>query len=208
MGAGPPVTAELVVFAKAPLLGRVKSRLAAGIGEPAALAFYRRTLAGVLARLDGGGPWRACLAVTPDEAVDDEDLWPTATPRVPQGPGDVGDRMGRFLATATPEHPVVIVGSDIPDIGAAHVARAFHALERHDLVLGPAADGGYWLIGARASPPAAIFDGVRWSTGHARADTLRNAAGLAVALVDELDDVDDLDAYRRYLDRSGRVPLA
>ena len=195
------MTAGLVVFAKAPLPGRVKSRLAAGIGEPAALAFYRRTLAEVLARLDGGGPWRARLAVTPDEAAGDGDLWPTATPRVPQGSGDVGDRMGRFLARATPEHPVVIVGSDIPDLAAAHVDRAFRALERHGLVLGPAADGGYWSIGASAPPPAAIFDGVRWSTGHARADTLRNAAGLAVALVDELDDVDDLDAYGRFLAR-------
>jgi rSAM/selenodomain-associated transferase 1 len=204
VSAGLPGTAaaELVVFAKAPLLGRVKSRLAAGIGEEAALAFYRTTLEAVLPRLDGGGPWRTSLAVTPDEAVGDEDLWPTATPpRVPQGSGDVGDRMGRFLARAAPGRPVVIVGSDIPDLAAAHVERAFRALERHDLVLGPAADGGYWLIGASTPPPPTIFDGVRWSTERARADTLRNAARLAVTLVDELEDVDDLAAYRRFLAR-------
>lgn len=195
------MTAGLVVFAKAPLLGRVKSRLAAGIGEEAALAFYRETLSTVLARLDGGGPWRTRLAVTPDEVMGDAGLWPTETPRVPQAGGDLGARMGRFLAEAEPGGPVVIVGSDIPDITAAHLARAFETLGGHDLVLGPAKDGGYWLVGASRPPPATLFDGVRWSTEHARADTLRNAAGTAVALVDELEDVDDPEAYQRWLER-------
>ncbi len=204
------VTAELVVFAKAPLLGRVKSRLAAGIGEEAALAFYQRTLEAVLARLDGGGPWRTRLAVTPDEAAGAEALWPTATSRVPQGSGDLGERMGRFLAEAAPGRPVAIVGSDIPDVAAVHVACAFQALERRDLALGPATDGGYWLIGASLPLPGRVFENVRWSTAHARADTLRNADALdlATALADELEDVDDVEGYRRFLARAGAVSSA
>lgn len=196
--------ATLVVFAKAPVLGRVKTRLAAAIGEAAALAFYEATLKTVLGRLDGGGPWRTVIAATPDEATDEHGLWPTTAPRVPQGSGDLGFRMGWFLAEAAQAAPVVIVGSDIPDLEAAHVARAFQELRRRDLVLGPAADGGYWLIGARVPLPGRVFDGVRWSTAHARADTLANAGalGLSTALVDELEDVDDVDGYRRWLERA------
>lgn len=193
----------LIVFAKAPRLGRVKTRLAAGIGEAAALDFYGRTLAAVLGRLDGGGPWATRLAVTPDEDADEPALWPTATPRVGQGPGDLGQRMGRFLAGATRDAPVVVVGTDIPELGAGHVAAAFGALARDDLVLGPATDGGYWLIGARVPFSAARLAGVRWSTEHTRADTLRNAAGLSVALLEELEDVDDVEGYRRWLERGG-----
>jgi uncharacterized protein len=202
VGARPPGPL-LVVFAKAPRPGRVKTRLAAGIGAEAALAFYRRTLAAVLGRLDGGGPWATLLAVAPDEDAGEDALWPTATPRVPQGPGDLGERMGRFLAGATRRAPVAIVGTDIPELGAGHVAGAFGALEGHDLVLGPAADGGYWLIGAGAPFPPARLAGVRWSTEHARADTLRAASGLRVALLGELEDVDDAEGYRRWLARAG-----
>ncbi len=201
MSAGP----LLIVFAKAPRPGRVKTRLAAGIGAEAALAFYRDTLAAVLGRLDGGGLWATVLAVTPDGDAGEDALWPTATPRVPQGPGDLGERMGRFLAGAGREAPVAVVGTDIPELGAGHVAGAFGALAAgHDLVLGPAADGGYWLIGASAPFPPARVGGVRWSTGHTRADTLRGAAGMRVALLEELEDVDDVEGYRRWLARAGR----
>lgn len=197
---------ELIIFAKAPLLGQVKTRLAATIGDWAALAFYRQTLTNVLSRLDGGGPWQTRLAVTPDAAVGIAHLWPTATPRVPQGPGNLGTRMARFLAQAERKRPIVIVGSDIPDLTAAHVKRAFEALRQHHLVLGPATDGGYWLIGAGMPPPKRLFTGVRWSTEHARADTLRNAVRLEVTLIDELEDVDDQASYERFMASAGRQP--
>ena len=81
-----------------------------------------------------------------------------------------------------------------------HIARAFALLGGHDLVFGPARDGGFWLVGARRGRPLprSLFDGVRWSTPTALADTL---AGLpryvTTALVDTLDDVDDAAALRR-----------
>jgi rSAM/selenodomain-associated transferase 1 len=198
---------ELFVFAKAPRPGLVKTRLAAGIGAAAACAFYEGSLRDVLDRLDGTGAWRTRLAVTPDETALEDSLWPRPTPRVPQGPGDLGVRMGRLLARASPGGPVIIVGSDIPDLRAEHVATAFEALGRQDLVLGPARDGGYWLIGASVPPPAGLLARVRWSTGHALADTLRNARTLRVALLaDELEDVDDPESYHRFLERAGDEP--
>ena len=97
-----------------------------------------------------------------------------------------------------PPGPAVIVGSDIPDLTAAHVAHAFRVLARHRLVLGPAADGGYWLIGMQRRPPMAdvqwadIFRSVRWSSRHALADTLANLpTGWTVGILDVLADIDD-----------------
>lgn len=198
---------QLFIFAKAPRPGHVKTRLAAAIGARAASAFYERSLRDVLDRLDGTDAWRTRLAVTPDETALDASLWPRPTPRVAQGPGDLGMRMGRLLALASPEGPVIVVGSDIPELRAEHVVAAFEALGSHDLVLGPASDGGYWLIGASGPLPKSVLTGVRWSTEHALADTLRNAAALSVALLpDELEDVDDHESYRRFLERRGARP--
>ena len=117
--------------------------------------------------------------------------------------------MARAL-TAGPRGPVVLVGSDIPGIAAAHIARAFHALARNDLVFGPAADGGYWLIGTRRRIlPRDLFRGVRWSTAHALADTLARAPRhWRVAIVDILDDVDDAAAYERWQVRVGAASRA
>lgn len=190
-----------VIFARRPQLGRVKSRLAAEIGPVNALRFYRATLAAVSRRLSAGESWQTWLGVTPDDAVFDARLWPRAVPRLPQGPGDLGDRMERMLAAFGPDS-ALIVGSDIPAVSRRHVAAAFAALRRHDLVFGPASDGGYWLVGARRGRDAAgLFDGVRWSGPEALADTLQNAPGARVALLEELDDIDDGDAYRRWRGR-------
>jgi hypothetical protein len=95
---------------------------------------------------------------------------------------------------------VAIIGSDIPAITRAHIARAFALLGRNDFVFGPARDGGYWLIGARRRPrlPPGLLAGVRWSTAHALDDSLATLpAGARVAFLEELEDVDDGAAYRR-----------
>ncbi len=189
---------RIVVFAKRPKLGEVKTRLAADIGPDAALSAYVELLDGVLRRLRAGSAWRVEVAVTPDDAVADE-IWPVGVRRGGQGPGDLGQRMARVLADARPETPVIIVGSDIPGLGVAQAEAAFSALDRADLMLGPSPDGGYWVIGASRPPPAGLFQGVRWSSEHARADTLNNAVGLRVEVLDLwLEDVDDLAGYRRW----------
>lgn len=87
----------------------------------------------------------------------------------------------------------VIVGSDIPALAASHVAQAFAALDRADLVFGPAGDGGYWLVGARnAAAARRLFQSVRWSGPHALADTLANAGDRRVVLLQTLEDVDEV----------------
>jgi glycosyltransferase A (GT-A) superfamily protein (DUF2064 family) len=193
-------------------LGRVKRRLGKGIGALAALVFYRRTAAALLRRLGLDRRWRLWIAVTPDayaragQAIPGElggrsaggPRSPRAT-RIPQGVGDLGARMGRTFA-CLPPGPVVIVGSDIPGVTAAHIARAFAALRRCDAVFGPAGDGGYWLIGLRRSPRTPdLFRNVRWSSPHALEDTLANLGpSQRAALIDTLEDVDDADAYRRW----------
>lgn len=194
---------HLVVFAKTPRLGRVKSRLAADVGALAAWAFYRRTVAAVLARLAGDGRWRCWLAVTPDRDRHDGALWPPGIRRLGQGSGDLGRRMARCLA-ALPPGPAVIVGTDLPDLGAGHVARAFRALGRFDAVFGPATDGGYWLVGLRRRPSTpALFEGVRWSGPDALADTLANlGSGRSAAMLETLEDIDDGPALERW--RAGR----
>jgi rSAM/selenodomain-associated transferase 1 len=178
----------------------VKTRLAAEIGAAAALEFYRCVLSSVLGRLARETEWTTVAAVTPDEAVAHPFFSGSGAEAAPQGPGDLGERIARFLAPASPDAPVLVVGSDVPDLGARHVRSALEALKTHDLAIGPCPDGGYWLIGAARPPGPRLFDNVRWSSAHARADTLANAHG-PVALLEELEDVDDAADYRRFMAR-------
>ena len=190
---------HLVIFARAPRRGAVKRRLAVDIGDGPALDFYRRTLHDVTRRLGRDPRWRTWLAVTPDLDAKRLGLWPAVSgvQLIPQGQGDLGARMVRSMTTHPPG-PVIIVGTDIPDISTGHIADGFAALGSHEFVFGPATDGGYWLAGARRRPamPRGIFQDVRWSTEYALADTLAGLPGKArVAMLGELDDVDDGAAW-------------
>ncbi len=190
-------SATVFLMVKAPERGRVKTRLAREIGEVAALRFYRHNTRVVIERLRRNPRWRLVLAVSPQAALNAR-WWPGDLPRVCQGSGDLGARMAHVFAQAG-TGPALIVGSDIPGITGACVATALRALRGHDAVIGPAPDGGYWLIGLRRGPPPrGLFDRVRWSGPHARADTLANleALDLRVALADELRDVDDAAGYQ------------
>ena len=190
------------MFARRPQLGAVKRRLAADIGTVAAHGFYRRTLHDVAWRLGRDPRWKTWLAVTPDSAAGAPGLWPVppAISIIGQGVGDLGVRMARPLLEFPPG-PVVIVGSDIPEVEVGDVAAAFDALGNNDLVFGPAVDGGYWLVGARCRPvvPVNLFANVRWSSERALADTLANVPPkYRVAMVSEHSDVDDGAAWRRW----------
>ena len=190
---------HVVIFARRPQLGRIKTRLARDIGPVEALRFYRSTLHTVTRRLAAGRAWRTWLAVTPDETVFDKRLYPSMAGRLPQGGGDLGDRMARCMARFGHD-PVLIVGSDIPDLDRRHVAAAFDALRRNDLAFGPAGDGGYWLVGAaQGMRVGRLFDGVRWSTEDALPDTLENIRpGVRFGMIEELADIDDGQEYERW----------
>jgi uncharacterized protein len=188
----------VVIFARAPRYGAVKTRLARAIGDGETLRFYRNALSRLVLASMRDARFETVLAVTPDGAAFDRGLWPRGIAIRAQGGGDLGRRMVRALRSAG-ARPVVVVGSDIPALTTAHLNAAFRTLGSASVVLGPARDGGYWLIGARHPRRLRpnVLDGVRWSSAHALEDSLRRLGDVAMLDI-VLDDVDDGDAYRRY----------
>ncbi|MFT4960693.1 MAG: rSAM/selenodomain-associated transferase 1 [Paracoccaceae bacterium] len=196
------MTPTLIIMVKAPRPGRVKTRLGRGIGMGAAAWWYRHQTRTLIRRLRDPR-WQIVLAVSPDREGLASRVWPSDLARIPQGPGDLGDRMLRLISAAQ-KGPVCLIGSDIPEIRRTHIARAFAALGQHDAVFGPAPDGGFWLTGLKHSNqvPRRLFKDVRWSTEHALADSIATISDLRVALVDVLNDVDTVD------DLPGNIAIA
>ena len=190
--------AHLLVFARVPALGRVKSRLAAGVGEPVALAIYHELLAITNAAVVAAGVpatvWLAdTVGVEPTAAETRE--WAAHHAKC-QTEGDLGARMVAAFAAAFAAGAgrVAIIGTDCPGLRDTHLKQAFALLQTNDLVLGPATDGGYYLLGLR-QPQAALFQNKPWSTDSVLADTLADAGqlGLQVAFLPTLRDVDNAD---------------
>jgi len=179
----------LVIMIKEPRPGRVKTRLAQGIGTIPSTWWFRHQSARLIRSLRDPR-WQIVLAVSPDRAITSA-MFPVDLPRLPQGDGDLGQRMKRMLKAAS-VGPVCLIGADIPGVTRAHIARAFAALGAHDAVFGPATDGGYWLVGARhpARLPDGLFHRVRWSSEHALSDSVATLPGWRIALADTLQDVD------------------
>jgi rSAM/selenodomain-associated transferase 1 len=190
------VRPRLVIFAKAPVIGGAKSRLARGVGRVAAWRLYRAMTAKVI-RNTRDARWDTVLAVSPDRAAARSfSVWPAALARVAQGRGDLGRRQARALAG---RGPVCVIGTDAPQVRRGDVARAFAALKRHDAVIGPAEDGGYWLLALNAPAPRGLFENVRWSHPETRSDLVGRLedCGLGrVALLRTLRDVDEAGDLR------------
>ncbi|MGD9920645.1 MAG: DUF2064 domain-containing protein [Pseudorhodoplanes sp.] len=185
--------ALVILMVKAPLPGTVKTRLSRRVGATEALRFYRVTTDRLIRNLARDTRWQLVLAVSPDNRRC-ATFWPASLPRLAQGPGALGTRMARLLH-ASPGRPIVLIGSDIPGLRACHVASALKKITGANLVLGPAGDGGFWLIGRHARPlRRGIFDGVRWSTEFAMVDTVRNWSG-PVDIAPCLRDVDTVEDY-------------
>ncbi len=189
----------VIVFVKAPRPGTVKTRLAAGLGpggEQRAADLYRGLAEAAFAAARALAREGAAVTVhfAPGDAAGEVAAWlgPDVA-LVPQAPGDLGARMACALsaAFAAGAARAVLVGSDCPRLEPRHLREALAALGSSDLVLGPAADGGYWLVGARGGVPPG-FEGVPWSTADVLSRTLDLAtlARLRVALLDTLHDVD------------------
>ncbi|HXI86863.1 MAG TPA: TIGR04282 family arsenosugar biosynthesis glycosyltransferase [Parvularculaceae bacterium] len=188
----------LIVFVKAPLAGRVKTRLAREIGIGRAAVLFRRMCERTIGEAAKGG-WRNILAVDPPAALHAEfPVWPRHFERMAQVAGDLGGRMSAAIASVE-SGPVVVIGADAPGLRAAHLHDAFSMLGRADAVFGPAEDGGYWLIGlARRKPAPDLFKNVRWSSRDALADTIASLPrDFHVDYLPVLRDIDaaaDLDA--------------
>ncbi len=194
----------LIVMARAPRLGAVKSRLARDIGVLDAWRFYRTTLAATVRHLRSPNEWRTVLQITPDRERSTKGQWPKKSAILKQGRGNIGLRMERGLTAFGRGVPVVLIGSDIPNVTSDHIRSAFKALGHADVVFGPATDGGYWLVGfANRRPIRHPFTNVRWSSPDALKDTLINLRQLKAATISTLSDVDDGNSYAcwRYFSR-------
>ncbi|MEL6288646.1 MAG: DUF2064 domain-containing protein [Pseudomonadota bacterium] len=199
---------HLVIMLRAPVAGRTKTRLARDIGTTAAVRFYRAACFTLITRLGRDPRWQTTLAITPDTARD-LPVWPHRVGprqiyRIGQGQGGLGQRMQRIMGDFW-RGPMIIVGTDIPAITPDDIAAAFRALGRTENAIGPADDGGYWLIGhARRRPPVDLFAGVRWSSEHALDDTEKNLRG-GVARLRTLTDVDDRASWHAQHAQAARL---
>lgn len=190
------------MFLKSPRPGSVKTRLAAGLDAEAAAAIAVVLIDRTMAALSEFGG-RVELRFTPDDAGDEIRRWGAKAWRaVPQGEGDLGQRLERAVAAAFAEGEtrVLVVGTDCPGLSAEDLDEALRILEDRDVVLGPSEDGGYWLIGLRLPLPE-LFAGVAWSTDTVCETTRRRAVegGRSVGLLRRQLDVDTLEDWRRWL---------
>jgi rSAM/selenodomain-associated transferase 1 len=207
-----PATRCLLVFTKPPIPGRVKTRLVGHLSPASAAGLHQALLGDLLTALEGGRfSVRVAVALEPREAlpavhhpvVDDVER---------QCGADLGERMFNALIGAGREHDLVgVVGSDLAGLAADRVDDAFDRLEHGaDVVLGPTADGGYYLLAARARRlDGALFEGVAWSTGRVLEQTLERCRklGLRRAMLETGRDIDrpaDLEWLIENL-RTGRV---
>ncbi len=195
---------RIIVFVKYPRENAVKTRLAHDIGARRAAELSRlMAMDAVDAAMETGG--EVVVAFTPDGNAGAFAEWLGRDVLFEaQGTGDIGARMLRsfesaFAAGAT---AAVLVGSDIPDLSADIIDRAFALLAVHDAVLGPAADGGYYLIGfSRAGFLPDVFGGMRWSTALVAVRTLDilRDSGKNCALLPKLRDIDTLNDLRSWM---------
>lgn len=173
---------------KDPRAGRVKTRLGRDIGMTNAAWWYRHQTRRLLHALRDPR-WTILLSVAPDRTYQTSRSWPKDLPRIPQGRGDIGQRMARSLART--KGPTVLIGSDIPGITPHHIADAFAKLGAHNTVIGPAQDGGFWLIGLHRpkAQPTTLFQNTRWSHPETLNDTWPSLPK-PVAKISTLTDID------------------
>lgn len=198
------------MFAKYWQAGRVKTRLAKRLGSEAAAELYRAFVAALLTRLKTVADRRVLAFTPPDRRVDFARFAGERWQLEPQGAGDLGSRIERYLAAALNRgaQRVVLIGSDSPLLPIARIEQAFRLLADCDVVLGPSDDGGYYLVGVSGSVPR-IFDGIAWSTPHVWPQTLAHIERLrlrfsAMPSYYDVDDLQDLIRLREELDNELR----
>jgi uncharacterized protein len=198
----------LLVFLKAPRPGAVKTRLAAAVGPALAAAVYRALAEQVVRATAPAGEYERVFLFDPPQAAGEIRAWLGDHRLHPQAAGDLGRRMAEAFAYAFAlgAGRAAVVGTDAPGLSRALVCAALQGLADHDLVLGPALDGGYYLI-ALDRPRPELFEGIPWSTPRVLERTLERASelGLRVRLLEPQPDVDTLDDLRREWDRLAPV---
>lgn len=195
----------VLVFQRNEVLGKVKTRLAAGVGEEQAMEIYRYLLNKTYLALK-----EITVPVTTyfSEFIPENPIY-SAENKLVQVGGDLGERMKNAFAAhlETGMEKVVLIGTDCPSLEGIHLVQAFEALEHSDLVLGPARDGGYYLIGMKRRADF-LFEGITWSSELVLSQTLILAAeqGLRSSLLPILEDIDSPEDWERYCSQNGDMP--
>lgn len=187
--------ARLIIFAKAPVFGHAKTRLAKGVGPVHAKRHYRAMTRKILRRLKNPC-WDMIISTSRTHINMRVPDW-DGLPQYAQVSGSLSPR----LAQAFEDHgPAVVIGTDSPQVNSADIAAAFKAVDDKTIVFGPASDGGFWLIGLLGPAPQGLFDNIRWSHDDTLKDMERNCEALGYKLhhLRTLTDIDDIDALRAY----------
>lgn len=200
----------VLVFLRAPEKGRVKTRLAGKIGETKALALYKKFVQRTLVAVETSGLDHRICYFPAGKRVLVENWLGTNHLYWPQKGQDLGQRMGNALSAAFDQGAAkaVLVGTDVPGIGAHHLLEALNILDVKDVVIGPSLDGGYWLIGfqrGRFCPD--LFGQVDWGSDTVFSTTMEKcrAAGLVPGLLPALQDIDTLEDLVSFQENNPRV---
>ncbi|QJP33433.1 glycosyltransferase [Nonlabens sp. Ci31] len=194
----------LIIFTRNPELGKGKRRLAATVGDPAAFEIYKFLLAHtreITKDLNG------TKQVWYSEEVQKNDDWDTAIyDKYAQEGEDLGLRMKiAFLEAFKTHDHVIIIGSDMYDMNQADLENAFEQLKSHDAVIGPAEDGGYYLLGFTKKLVAGVFENKEWGTERVLEKTLNDLKNVNCAVLEERNDVDyyedikDIPVFQQFL---------
>ncbi len=182
---------NLIIFARRPEISIGKRRLKNRIGKALGANFYHRNLLRTILKIHNDSRIHLKLCVTPDSALKN---WPKSifpkVERINQGPGDIGEKMWRIFSNNT--NKTIIIGSDIPDITSKIILSAWKKLYLSNIVLGPAKDGGFWLIGlANSKKFKGIFNNVFWSQQNTLSEVVKNIPpSESILYVDTLEDID------------------
>ena len=187
---------RLGLFAKYWEPGRVKTRLAESIGEQAASHLHREFLASSLATFQSFPAERILAYWPPDRRPEFAQLAGPTWDLLPQRAGHLGSRIQAYFAAAAEsgQERTILIGADSPTLSTTMVQDAFDQLKQHEVVIGPARDGGYYLIGCRGIVPD-IFEEIEWGSGRVFEQTIRQlkSTGLSYAVLAPWYDVDRLD---------------
>ena len=192
-------TDVLAVFVKDPRPGTVKLRLAGALGAEAAAAVYRVMAEGVVRRTaPRSDEYDRVIVFDPPDARRSVEEWlgVEAAVLMPQSPGDIGVRMERAFEDlfARGARRVAVTGTDVPALEREDVRAALESLDEHDVAIGPATDGGYYLIALKRPQPE-LFRGIAWSGPDVLTRTLERAAtgNLDVRVLRTMGDVDTVE---------------
>lgn len=201
---------SLGIFVKYPAPGAVKTRLGQSIGEEPAAGLYAAFLHDIIAAIRPL-TCRKTLCFTPDDLTSRDYFQTLGGPDFelrPQPEADLGDRLSAFFQAEFSQgrESVVVIGSDSPSLSVGWIQRSFAALETVDSVVGPAMDGGYYLLGLRPPLPD-CFQGIEWSTPQVFSQTMTRlrAAGRRPHVLPLWYDVDTLEELRFLVDQLTRT---